>query len=97
MNNFQPLEVVGRGSETQLQVDENLNYLTHQFKAPSSYLCTSWHILNEIYQLPNAILYHNKDAMIFNWRYNTWVIYKISTLFFTSRRELQKEVTPQDE
>ena len=25
---FQPLEVVGRGSETQLQVGENLNKLT---------------------------------------------------------------------
>ena len=27
MGNFQPLEVVGRGSETQLQVPENLNKL----------------------------------------------------------------------
>ena len=27
MSNFQPLEVVGRGSETQLQVGENLNQL----------------------------------------------------------------------
>ena len=27
MCNFQVLEVVGRGSETQLQVAENLNYL----------------------------------------------------------------------
>ena len=27
MSNFQPLEVVGRGSETQLQVGENLNKL----------------------------------------------------------------------
>ena len=27
MINFQPLEVVDRGSETQLQVGENLNYL----------------------------------------------------------------------
>ena len=26
MSNFHPLEVVGRGSETQLQVGENLNY-----------------------------------------------------------------------
>ena len=25
MSNFQPLEVVGRGSETQLQVAENVN------------------------------------------------------------------------
>ena len=28
MSNFQPLDVVGRGSETQLQVSENLNKLT---------------------------------------------------------------------
>ena len=27
MGNFQPLEVVGRGSETQLQVADNLNKL----------------------------------------------------------------------
>ena len=31
-SNFHPLEVVGRGSETQLQVGENLNYLTELFK-----------------------------------------------------------------
>ena len=30
MSNFQPLEVVDRGSETQLQVVENLNELTKQ-------------------------------------------------------------------
>ena len=28
VSNFHPLEVVGRGSETQLQVGENLNKLT---------------------------------------------------------------------
>ena len=28
MSNLQPLEVVGRGSETQLQVGENLNKVT---------------------------------------------------------------------
>ena len=27
MSNFQPLEVVGRGSETQIQIGENLNNL----------------------------------------------------------------------
>ena len=32
MSNFQPLEVVGRGSEIQLQVDENLNKSTQQDK-----------------------------------------------------------------
>ena len=32
MSNFHPLEVVGRGSETQLQVGKNLNYLIQSFK-----------------------------------------------------------------
>ena len=32
MSNFHPLEVVGRGSETQLQVGENLNYLIIHLK-----------------------------------------------------------------
>ena len=32
MGNFHPLEVVGRGSETQLLVGENLNYLIQRFK-----------------------------------------------------------------
>ena len=32
MSNFHPLEVVGRGSETQLQVGENLNDLMQRFK-----------------------------------------------------------------
>ena len=32
MSNFHPLEVVGRGSETQLQVGENLNKLTQHDK-----------------------------------------------------------------
>ena len=31
MSNFHPLEVVGRGSGTQLQVGENLNYLIQLF------------------------------------------------------------------
>ena len=30
MSNFPPLEVVGRGSEAQLQVAENLNKLTYK-------------------------------------------------------------------
>ena len=30
MGNFHPLEVVGRGSETQLQVGKNLNYPTQR-------------------------------------------------------------------
>ena len=32
MSNFHPLEVVGRGSETQLQVGENLNKMTEREK-----------------------------------------------------------------
>ena len=32
MTNFHALEVVGRGSETQLQVGENSNYLIKRFK-----------------------------------------------------------------
>ena len=32
IHNFQPLEVVGRGSETQLQVAENWNDLIQQDK-----------------------------------------------------------------
>ena len=32
MSNFQPREVVGRGSETQLQVGENLNIISHREK-----------------------------------------------------------------
>ena len=30
MSNFEPLEVVGRGSETQLQAAENLNKSTYK-------------------------------------------------------------------
>ena len=32
MSNFHPLEVVGRGSETQLQVGDNLKQMTWQAK-----------------------------------------------------------------
>ena len=32
MSNFNPPEVVGRGSETQLQVGENLNKITYSRK-----------------------------------------------------------------
>ena len=35
MSNFHPLEVVGRSSETQLQVGENSNELTYRDKADS--------------------------------------------------------------
>ena len=32
MSSFHPLEVVGRGSDTQLQVGENFNYLIQRDK-----------------------------------------------------------------
>ena len=32
MSNFHPLEVGGRGSETQLQVGENLNYIIQRLE-----------------------------------------------------------------
>ena len=35
MNNFLPLKVVDRGSETQLLVGENLNYIIYRFKGQS--------------------------------------------------------------
>ena len=40
MSNFQPLEVVDRGSETQPQVVENVNKLTQQYKGwkPSDFV-----------------------------------------------------------
>ena len=37
-NNFQPLEVLDRGSETQFQVGENLNRLTILFTFRKPYL-----------------------------------------------------------
>ena len=44
MNNFHPLEVVDRGSETQLQVGENLNYLKNNLTLPLpiSHLCENY-------------------------------------------------------
>ena len=36
MSNFQPREVVGRGSETQLQVDENLIKLPRRIRVKMS-------------------------------------------------------------
>ena len=32
MSNFHPVEVVGLGSETQLQVGENFNHITYEVK-----------------------------------------------------------------
>ena len=61
MSNFQPLEVVVRGSETQLQVGGNLNYLIYRssqihFKPKSSWcvclhirICKCWPQFKQIY------------------------------------------------
>ena len=38
MNNFNPLEAVARGCETQIQVDENFNYFKNRFKGYSATL-----------------------------------------------------------
>ena len=35
---FRPLEVVGRGDETQLQVGEDINYLIRRFKHVKGYV-----------------------------------------------------------
>ena len=55
MTDLHPLEVVARGSETQLQVGENLNYLIQRFKAKLTlvqllviagfitYACQTWY------------------------------------------------------
>ena len=62
MRNFHPLEVVGRGSETQLRVGENLNYVNRvyllymrKFLKPhtdSKYLCMN--VNKAVYTLPNT-------------------------------------------
>ena len=38
MSNFHPLKVVGRGSETQLQVGENLNFITSRVNPARHYV-----------------------------------------------------------
>ena len=43
MSNFHPLEFVGRGSETQLQVGESENYLIKRFEP---LIFTQVHVLN---------------------------------------------------
>ena len=35
-SNFHPLEVVGRGSETQFQIDKNLKYLIYRFRVDTN-------------------------------------------------------------
>ena len=49
MNNFPPFEVVDRGSETQPQVVENLNKITHEDKG--EWLFTTCHLVNVTMEL----------------------------------------------
>ena len=39
MSNFHPLEVVGRGSDTQLQMGENLNKRKNEMNRALGHLC----------------------------------------------------------
>ena len=49
MRNFHPLEVVGRGSETQLQVGENLNDLISALVVKTCMLwCIKYHLLLKV-------------------------------------------------
>ena len=53
MSNFLPVEIVGRGSETQLQVSENLNDLIQRCKGrltniEQKYLVTTIFLCNNI-------------------------------------------------
>ena len=43
MSNFHPLEVVGRGCETQLRVGENLNQLNHRIWVNKLFLSSTMH------------------------------------------------------
>ena len=52
MNNFHRLEVEGRGSETQLQVDENLNNLLWRFKGEMKLLVVVVATVHQHIQLP---------------------------------------------
>ena len=50
MSNFHPLEVVGRGRGTQLQVGENLIYYLYRFKDE--------HIMVMLFIISLIIMYH---------------------------------------
>ena len=41
VSNFEPLEVVDRGSETQSQMVENLKQFTQQDKGQNDYVCVA--------------------------------------------------------
>ena len=63
MSNFQPLEVVGRGSDAQLQVDENFNKLTQQ-DMPIKYL-TRYLVYTFLYSLTNAVQRNRQCSCLF--------------------------------
>ena len=57
MSNFHLLEVVGRGSDTQLQVGENLNYLILGVISSLSELCIKFLLVLHIcYWLMNIVI-----------------------------------------
>ena len=51
MHNFHPLEVVGRGSETQLQVGENLTLMSTTVDILRFY----WHLYNQLLKVKCAL------------------------------------------
>ena len=56
MDHFRPLEVVDRGSETQFQVVENLNYITWRVKGyPSSVRDAQMHVISHMAFFLNCI------------------------------------------
>ena len=62
MNNFQPLEVVGRGSETHLHVGENLNKVM-----------LSWRIENiwSTHRVSRFSFFGSKDFNGHSWQFVT--------------------------
>ena len=56
MNNFHPLEFVGRTNEAQLQVGENLKYLLYCFKGlMKGYLTSLYYEYLNIYEYMHRI------------------------------------------
>ena len=52
MSNFHPLEVVGRGSETQLQVGENLNWYKLAGKRLTKTMVSDSDVFMSVQKLP---------------------------------------------
>ena len=60
MNLFRPFKVVGRGSETQLQVGEKLNYLIQRFKG----LLGTSYMMHKCDKVKSRYLSINKNKII---------------------------------